>query len=301
MLPVLPTPGLRTVTVMEGAKVKFRASDVTVPSLWSDAAASTLFRIWARRLPGCTGVQERWDDKTQSLVSVPGYENSVYEMVNRVVDTIGAEGIRGGYFDEANGAVFSDELRSMFLNQYGLLNTPAWVNIGVTEKPQASACFIVGVGDSLASLRKWQDSETVIFNSGSGSGADLSAIRPEGWPIAGGVHPTPGGPWQARRPLRQQARTRRIVSAWRRYRTRTAKVARRLYQECDLVLVAGDINRPGGFDFVPGWTRLTPPRDLRYLAYRGKPGVDLAASPTRFVNLPGADHDTAIIRLGVTK
>lgn len=116
-----------------------------------------------------------------------------------------------------------------------------------------------------------------------------------------GVHPTPGGPWQARRPLRQQARTRRIVAAWRRYRARTEKVARRLYQECDLVLVAGDINRPGGFDFVPGWTRLTPPRDLRYLAYRGKPGVDLAASPTRFVNLPGADHDTAIIRLRVTK
>jgi ribonucleoside-diphosphate reductase alpha chain len=186
MLPPLPLPGRRTVSVMEGAKVKFRASDVTVPSLWSDAAASTLFRIWARRLPGCNGVQERWDDKTQSLVSVPGYEHSVYELVNRVVYTIGAEGIRGGYFDEANGAVFSDELRSMFLNQYGLLNTPAWVNIGATAKPQASACFIVGVGDSLASLRKWQDSETVIFNSGSGSGADLSAIRPEGWSIAGG-------------------------------------------------------------------------------------------------------------------
>ena len=109
MLPILPTPGLRTVTVTEGAKVKFRASDVTVPLPWSDAAASTLFRIWARRLPGCNGVQERWDDKTQALVSVPGYENSVYEMVNRVVNTIGAEGIRGGYFDEANGAVFCDE------------------------------------------------------------------------------------------------------------------------------------------------------------------------------------------------
>jgi hypothetical protein len=67
------------------------------------------------------------------------------------------------------------------------------------------------------------------------------------------------------------------------------------------VLVAGDINRPGGFDFVPGWTRLTPPRDLRYLAYRVKPGVVLTAAPTMFVNLPGADHNTAIIRLGVTK
>ena len=58
--------------------MKFRASNVTVPVPWSDAAASTLFRIWARRLPGCNGVQERWDDKTQSLVSVTGYESSVY-------------------------------------------------------------------------------------------------------------------------------------------------------------------------------------------------------------------------------
>ena len=186
MLPPLPAPSTRDVVVSEGLIVKFRARGVQVPAPWSDTAASTLFRIWARRLPGCEGVQERWDERTKSLVSVTGYENSVYGMVDRVVSTIGAEGVKGGYFDERNRDVFCQELRSLFLNQYGLLNTPAWINIGVTEKPQASACFIVGVGDSLASLRKWQDSETIIFNSGSGSGADLSAIRPEGSPINGG-------------------------------------------------------------------------------------------------------------------
>lgn len=185
-LPPLPTPSIRDVVVSEGPTVKFRARGVQVPAPWSDTAASTLFRIWARRLPGCEGVQERWDDRTKSLMSVTGYESSVYGMVERVVYTIGAEGVKGGYFDEANRDLFCTELRSLFLNQYALLNTPAWINIGVTEKPQASACFIVGVGDSLASLRKWQDSETVIFNSGSGSGADLSAIRPEGSPINGG-------------------------------------------------------------------------------------------------------------------
>ncbi len=185
-LPPLPTPSVRDVVVSEGPIVKFRARNVQVPAPWSDTAASTLFRIWARRLPGCEGVQERWDDRTKSLMSVTGYESSVYGMVERVVSTIGAEGVKGGYFDESNRALFCTELRSLFLNQYALLNTPAWINIGITEKPQASACFIVGVGDSLASLRKWQDSETVIFNSGSGSGADLSAIRPENWPITGG-------------------------------------------------------------------------------------------------------------------
>ena len=72
----------------------------------------------------------------------------------------------------------------------------------------------------------------------------------------------PLGPWQRGRPLRQQARTRAIVGAWRRYRRRATTVALRLYKECDLVVVAGDINRPGGFDFVEGWTRVMPPRDL---------------------------------------
>ena len=37
-----------------------------------------------------------------------------------------------------------------------------------------------------------------------------------------GVHPTPGGPWQRGRSLRQQARTRAIVGAWRRYRNGSA-------------------------------------------------------------------------------
>ena len=61
-----------------------------------------------------------------------------------------------------------------------------------------------------------------------------------------GVHPTPGGPWQRGRSLRQQARTRAIVGAGGGYRRRATTVALRLYKECDLVVVAGDINRPVG-------------------------------------------------------
>lgn len=116
-----------------------------------------------------------------------------------------------------------------------------------------------------------------------------------------GVHPTPGGPWQARRPLRQQARTRRIVRAWRRYQARAAATARRLYRECDLVLVAGDINRPGSYDFVAGWTRVKPPRDLKYLAYRAKPGLTVTHTPARITRVKGADHDTVSVRFGVTR
>lgn len=116
-----------------------------------------------------------------------------------------------------------------------------------------------------------------------------------------GVHPTPKGPWQSRRGLWHQARTRSIAAAWRRYRRRATTVALRLYKECDLVVVAGDINRPGGFDFVEGWTRVMPPRDLKYVAYRAKPGVRVKAGAAHLLRVPGADHQTVAVRLEVTR
>ena len=116
-----------------------------------------------------------------------------------------------------------------------------------------------------------------------------------------GVHPTPKGPWQSRRGLWHQARTRSIAAAWRRYRRRATTVALRLYKECDLVVVAGDINRPGGFDFVDGWTRVMPPRDLKYVAYRAKPGVRVKAGAAHLLRVPGADHPTVTVRLEVTR
>ena len=116
-----------------------------------------------------------------------------------------------------------------------------------------------------------------------------------------GVHPTPKGPWQSRRGLWHQARTRSIAAAWRRYRRRATTVALRLYKECDLVVVAGDINRPGGFDFVDGWTRVMPPRDLKYVAYRAKPGVRVKAGAAHLLRVPGADHQTVTVRLEVTR
>jgi len=116
-----------------------------------------------------------------------------------------------------------------------------------------------------------------------------------------GVHPTPKGPWQSRRGLWHQARTRSIAAAWRRYRRRATTVALRLYKECDLVVIAGDINRPGGFNFVEGWTRVMPPRDLKYVAYRAKPGVRVKAGAAHLLRVPGADHQTVTVRLEVTR
>ena len=51
--------------------------------------------------------------------------------------------------------------------------------------PQASACFILGVKDSMDSILRHQYTEGAIFSSGSGIGLNISSMRGEGEPIAG--------------------------------------------------------------------------------------------------------------------
>lgn len=51
--------------------------------------------------------------------------------------------------------------------------------------PQASACFILGVEDSMESILRHQYTEGSIFASGSGIGINISSIRSEGEPITG--------------------------------------------------------------------------------------------------------------------
>lgn len=51
--------------------------------------------------------------------------------------------------------------------------------------PQASACFILGVKDSMEAILRHQYTEGCIFASGSGVGINISSIRSEGEPITG--------------------------------------------------------------------------------------------------------------------
>ena len=53
------------------------------------------------------------------------------------------------------------------------------------SNPQASACFILGVKDSMEAILKHQYTEGCIFSSGSGVGINISSLRSEGEPIAG--------------------------------------------------------------------------------------------------------------------
>ena len=142
--------------------VAFEQLDVEVPSTWSMNATNILAQKYFR---GTLGTPER--------------EWSLRQVVDRVVDTITAWGVKDGYFaDAAEAAAFSDELKHLVVEQKAAFNSPVWFNIGVKGVPQqASACFILAVEDSMSSILNWYVEEGTIFKGGSGSGVNLSRIR----------------------------------------------------------------------------------------------------------------------------
>lgn len=115
-------------------------------------------------------------------------EGGLDEMLDRVVGAIVREGIKAGYFSEADGVVFGDELKYILMHQRAAFNSPVWFNIGKVGRAQTpSACFIMHVDDSLESITDWYRNEIRIFQSGSGSGANLSRIRSTKESIPGGL------------------------------------------------------------------------------------------------------------------
>src|SRR5436189_1054331 len=111
-------------------------------------------------------------------MSSPEREQSVKQMIGRVVSTIGAWGREGSYFaDEEEAETFEAELKAILVNQYASFNSPVWFNVGHEETPQASACFILSIEDSMDSILDWIRREGIIFRGGSGSGVNLSKLR----------------------------------------------------------------------------------------------------------------------------
>ena len=63
-----------------------------------------------------------------------------------------------------------------------LPNTPAIANFGRSLN-MGSACFVLGVKDSIKSIMETLTSAATIFQSGGGVGYNFSALRPEGDPV----------------------------------------------------------------------------------------------------------------------
>ena len=106
-------------------------------------------------------------------------ESSLKHLIDRVVDTVTRQGTQEGYFDnDIEAEDFKEELKYVLATQRAAFNSPVWFNIGVKERAQqASACFILGIDDTMPAILNWYVEEGMIFKGGSGSGINISPIR----------------------------------------------------------------------------------------------------------------------------
>jgi ribonucleoside-diphosphate reductase alpha chain len=143
-------------------KPVFEQLGVEFPQGWSLNAINIVAQKY---FTGTPGTEER--------------EASLKHLINRVVDTVVRQGQQEGYFEaDAEAEDFREELKYILATQRAAFNSPVWFNIGAPERAQqASACFILGIEDTMESILNWYKEEGMIFKGGSGSGVNLSPIR----------------------------------------------------------------------------------------------------------------------------
>jgi ribonucleoside-diphosphate reductase alpha chain len=148
----------------------FEQHDIEVPATWSQTATNIVASKYFR---GALGSPDR--------------EKSVRALITRVVDAIAGWADAQGYFATADDLqAFSDELTHLLLHQKAAFNSPVWFNVGIEAHPQASACFINSVNDTMESILGLAKTEGMLFKFGSGTGSNLSSIRSSREPLAGG-------------------------------------------------------------------------------------------------------------------
>ncbi len=170
--------------VIAGADGKpvFEQVGVEFPSGWSQNATNVVASKYFR------------GPLSEEAAAAPGRtapvrERSVKQLIDRVVNGLtdwgrracpesASGGRRNGYFvDEQEAEAFHAELKHILVNQIACFNSPVWFNLGIEEKPQCSACFILSIEDSMDSILEWYRTEGKIFKGGSGSGINLSRLR----------------------------------------------------------------------------------------------------------------------------
>jgi ribonucleoside-diphosphate reductase alpha chain len=148
----------------------FEQHGIEVPTTWSQTATNIVASKYFR-----------------GQVGAPDRESSVRRLIARVVDTIVGWAEKQGYFATAEDLRnFSDELTHLLVQQKAAFNSPVWFNVGIEERPQASACFINSVDDKMESILGLAKTEGMLFKYGSGTGSNLSSIRSSKEPLAGG-------------------------------------------------------------------------------------------------------------------
>jgi ribonucleoside-diphosphate reductase alpha chain len=180
----------------------FEQENIEVPACWSQLATKV---VASKYFYGDNDTGQR--------------ENSVKQLVHRVCKAIAERGRKDGYFaNEQDAEIFYNELTWLCVNQYGSFNSPVWFNVGLSdvynikgskhnyhwdpkqnkaaacensyEYPQASACFIQSVKDSMQDIMRLATSEAMLFKHGSGTGTDLSTLRSSKEKLSGGGKPS---------------------------------------------------------------------------------------------------------------
>ncbi len=194
----------------DSGKTIFRQENVEVPSDWSPLATKIAV---SKYFYG--------DIANGADPYSGGRESSVRQLIHRVTRTISDWGREDGYFaDEKSAEVFYRDLTWLCLHQHGAFNSPVWFNVGLyhqynvgqgagegnyffnraseqTERaptqyeyPQASACFIQSVDDTMEDIMRLATSEAMLFKYGSGTGSDLSTLRSTHEKLSGGGKPS---------------------------------------------------------------------------------------------------------------
>ena len=138
------------ITNYRDGTVAFEQRDVEFPVGWSQNATNIVAQKYFR---GSLGSPER--------------EQSLRQVIDRVVTTITAWGRRGGYFvDDTEAEAFRAELTSLVANQRAAFNSPVWFNIGVKGAPaQGSACqpydALVSTAEGLVPIGKLVEEDGV--------------------------------------------------------------------------------------------------------------------------------------------
>ncbi|HVQ28758.1 MAG TPA: vitamin B12-dependent ribonucleotide reductase, partial [Vicinamibacteria bacterium] len=148
----------------------FEQHGIEVPTTWSQTATNIVASKYFR-----------------GALQSPQRERSVKQLISRVVDSIRAWADEQGYFETPDDLQsFSDELTHLLVQQKAAFNSPVWFNVGIEKHPQASACFINAVNDTMESILGLAKTEGMLFKFGSGTGSNLSSIRSSKEPLAGG-------------------------------------------------------------------------------------------------------------------
>lgn len=200
------TPGQTSYSDVKWHEVKVASFDkpIEAPAHWSTTAVEIAATKYFRR----RGVS----------VESPG-EQSVRQLIHRVVHTIRRAGEAQGYFKDSDQAqIFEDEIVHILLMQKASFNSPVYFNVGIFSEygvmgtaenfvadpktgkaipqtnafvhPQASACFIQDIKDDLLGIFDLLKSEAKLFKYGSGTGTNFSTLRSKGESLEGGGETT---------------------------------------------------------------------------------------------------------------